>query len=125
MAVGERPRGTGRSRLAAWILLGGALGTVAAFGLARTTQTRQATARFDAAVAEARERLHERLGAGEDLLRGIRGFVQSGGHLDRQAFRTFTRAMDIEGRHAGLLGVSYGVPLAPGGDAAILARLAA
>lgn len=124
MSVRKLTAPSGRPRLASWILVGGVIACLAGFYLARSTQMDRARARFDAAVVEAEWRLQERLRVCGDLLRGIRGLVQAGGDdLDRERFRTFVQAMDLEHRYPGLLGVSYGVPLRPGELEAVEARL--
>ncbi len=100
-----------RPMLAGGILLLGFLVTVIASLVARATQISRARARFEAASFEARGRLENRLRNCEDLLLGIRGFVQAQEGPDRMRFWTYLHSMDLGHRYPGLLGASYGVPV--------------
>jgi PAS domain S-box-containing protein len=100
---------------AKWILLGGVAISAGFFLLARAAQRGRAQARFDAATLEARARLENRLRNCEDLLRGVRGFAQSGAPVTRESFRTYLRSLDLEKRYPGLQAVASGVPLGPAG----------
>jgi PAS domain S-box-containing protein len=112
-----------RPGLAGWILIGGIAASLGGFQVVRALQEKRAQARFDAAVVESLGRLSERLRVCEDLLRGVRGFEQANGRLDRQRFRILLRAMGLDDRYPGLLGVSYGVPVPEGGLEALEERL--
>ncbi len=114
-----------RSGLAAGILCGGLVLSVGFFLLARVAQRGRAKARFDVAALEARTRLENRLRDCEGLLRGVGGFAQASGGVNRQSFRTYLQSLDLKQRYPGLLGVAYGVPLLPAGFEAVERRLQA
>ncbi len=91
--------------------------------VARATQISRARARFEAAAFDARGRLGNRLRNCEELLLGVRGFAQAHEGMDRTRLRVYLNSLDLRNRYPGLLGVSYGVPVAPTERVALLARL--
>jgi len=108
-----------------WVLVVGLVVSGGLFLLAWSAQHGRAKARFDVATLEARERLETRLRDCEDLLRGVRGLAQANGGLDRTSFRTYLGSLELERNYPGLMGVAYGIPLPPGGEAAVERRLRA
>lgn len=95
-----------------------------AFALARHFALARARARFEVGTVESRRRLEERLRVCEDLLRGVRGLASSGPELDRDRFRAYLGAFDLQVRFPGLLGVTYGVPVPEEDRERLLAKLA-
>ncbi|MDP2876152.1 MAG: CHASE domain-containing protein [Holophaga sp.] len=112
-----------RFSLATGILLVGSLTTVGVFLVTRSIQKQRAQERFVESLNSAHGHLQERLRVCDDLLRGVRGLLQSEGQVNRSSFRRFLQAMDLERRYPGLLGVAYGIPLAGLGPEAIEKRL--
>ncbi|MBI5608835.1 MAG: CHASE domain-containing protein [Deltaproteobacteria bacterium] len=94
-------------------LLGG-LFTVALFAAARQSQDQQAALRFAATAAEVRAQVHSQLRIYTDLLQAVRGIAEAqGGELHQAQLREFLASVDLPRRYAGLLGVTYGIPVAP------------
>ena len=109
--------------MAGGVLLLGLLVTALASLVARATQVSRARARFEAAIFEARGRLENRLRNCEELLLGIRGLSQAQEGMDRTRLRVYLNSLDLTHRYPGLMGASYGVPVAPTERAAVLERL--
>ena len=94
------------------------------FAYARFLSTSRARIRFEEAASKSQRLLEDRLRDGEDLLRGVRGFANAHGTLDRASYRAYMNALDLKTRLPGLLGVTYGVPVPPEQRQAILQWLA-
>ncbi|HNX95114.1 MAG TPA: CHASE domain-containing protein [Holophaga sp.] len=106
------------------VLVIGTLLSMGLFAYARFLSTSRARIRFEEAATRAQRLLEDRLRDGEDLLRGVRGFANAHGPLDRASYRAYMEALDLKTRLPGLLGVTYGVPVPPDQREALLQWLA-
>ncbi|WP_005036820.1 CHASE domain-containing protein [Holophaga foetida] len=109
--------------LALWVLCLGGMLTLVAVLIVGSAQLHRGRTRFEMASRDAEEHLRDRLRLCEDLLLAVQGHIQASGGVNRYSFRVFLESMEIKSRFPGLLGVAYGVPLAPAGAEAVQRRL--
>ena len=113
------------AKFAGWILLASLLAAGGTWEAIRRTQRERARERFELAMNEARDRLEQRLVQSEELIRGLRAMAQASGGMDGARFHAYFQGMNNGNRYAGLLGVSYLVPVPPAQRGRILDRLRA
>ncbi len=88
--------------------------TALLFAVGRQSQEHQAALRFAATATEVRAQLHSQLRIYTDLLQAVRGIAEAqGGDLHQDQLQRFLASVDLQHRYAGLLGVTYGIPVAP------------
>nr|WP_320133927.1 CHASE domain-containing protein [uncultured Holophaga sp.] len=97
-----------------------------AAGVGATTahlQVRAARVRFLDASKRAQFQIGSHLEACENLLYGARGLMDATGGFSRESFHSYCSGMGLPDRYPGLLGLTFTVPVAPGGEAAVSAFL--
>jgi signal transduction histidine kinase len=90
----------------------------AAVTTAQTSRARSAL-RFDAATAEARAAIDQRVQIHVSLLRGVAGYMASGVEVDRERFRRYIERLDLTNSYPGVEGVGFSARVRPEDRAAL------
>jgi CHASE domain len=102
------------TRLAAWLVL--AIGIAVTAGLWRFALQAAAERRrvdFDYRVADVKRAVAERMDMYAEVLRGAAGLFDTGHPPDRQGWRRYVAALDLDRTYPGIFGIGYAPYLAP------------
>lgn len=109
--TGQRARQIFRARdlITAATLLLSLFVTWKAWEGANSEANQSARTTFDFRVRESNERIEQRLLVYEQVLRATLGLFRASGNVDREAFQTFTAALNLRENYPGIQGIGFAV----------------
>ncbi len=111
-------------RLLPWlVLLAGMLATYGAYLGNQADTRRTLEVEFEHHTNEVKRSVESRLGSYEQVLRGAAGLFAASQSVERNEFRDYVAALDLEKHYPGIQGVGYAQYVKAGGQAALVAAV--